>query len=311
MEKYYQILGLKPGSSKEEIKRAYRKMAMKYHPDVNPSPDARQKFTQILEAYEYLTGARKARKQHFSPSQEERFYDVLRKAAEEKAKAQYRERVKQFRKQREEQQSKEYQKGIILFFAIIISGLAIWQAYHFYFNLMINGDPVYTEAQVVGIANKRVVYQFIAGDSIIQERAYVGRYGLEMLAGNGFPLRVGDQFGLVHSAADPSYHKLDYEKVSRQTMRRYLKMSSLELQELYGQEWKDLDDSDQKIRALCMSLLIFQEYGFEGLGTVVFNDAHLLSNFSNNGIRWYFMRKDEAFNRIYESCESDPLFKSP
>ena len=52
---YYKILGLKENATGEEIKRAYRRLAKKYHPDVNKSHDAQQKFVEIAEAYEILT----------------------------------------------------------------------------------------------------------------------------------------------------------------------------------------------------------------------------------------------------------------
>jgi molecular chaperone DnaJ len=52
---YYEVLGVQRGASKEEIKKAYRKLAMKYHPDRNPdSPDAEQKFKEASEAAEIL-----------------------------------------------------------------------------------------------------------------------------------------------------------------------------------------------------------------------------------------------------------------
>jgi len=51
----YQILGLKPGASREEIETAFRKLARKYHPDLNKSPDAREKYAQIVWAYNQLT----------------------------------------------------------------------------------------------------------------------------------------------------------------------------------------------------------------------------------------------------------------
>ena len=50
----YSILGLAPGASNEEIKKAYRRLAMQWHPDKNPSPDARQKFVLITQAYHAL-----------------------------------------------------------------------------------------------------------------------------------------------------------------------------------------------------------------------------------------------------------------
>jgi hypothetical protein len=51
---YHRILGLTAGSSLDEIKKAYRKKARIYHPDVNHSPDAKEQFIVITEAYEFL-----------------------------------------------------------------------------------------------------------------------------------------------------------------------------------------------------------------------------------------------------------------
>jgi hypothetical protein len=51
---YYTVLGLDSDSSIEEIKKAYRKKARLYHPDINPSPDAKDMFISITEAYEFL-----------------------------------------------------------------------------------------------------------------------------------------------------------------------------------------------------------------------------------------------------------------
>ena len=51
---YYEILGIKRDATANEIKSAYRKLARKYHPDVNKTPEAEAKFKDINEAYEVL-----------------------------------------------------------------------------------------------------------------------------------------------------------------------------------------------------------------------------------------------------------------
>ena len=48
---YYQILNITPSASTEEIKKAFRKLALKYHPDKNKDGFAREKFSEIQEAY--------------------------------------------------------------------------------------------------------------------------------------------------------------------------------------------------------------------------------------------------------------------
>ena len=53
---YYEVLGLQKGASEDEIKKAFRKMAMKYHPDRNPGDkEAEEKFKEINEAYSVLS----------------------------------------------------------------------------------------------------------------------------------------------------------------------------------------------------------------------------------------------------------------
>lgn len=56
---YYKILGVSKGANDDEIKKAYRKLALKYHPDKNKSPQAEERFKEVAEAYEVLSDKKK------------------------------------------------------------------------------------------------------------------------------------------------------------------------------------------------------------------------------------------------------------
>lgn len=69
---YYEVLGVSPQATDEQIRRRFRELARKYHPDVNRSPDAEHRFKEITEAYRVLS----------SPSLRAD-YDLMRRSAQQ------------------------------------------------------------------------------------------------------------------------------------------------------------------------------------------------------------------------------------
>ena len=68
---YYEVLGVEKNAAEDQIKRAFRKLAAKYHPDVNHEADAEDKFKEINEAYEVLSDPdKRARYDQYGRSEE-------------------------------------------------------------------------------------------------------------------------------------------------------------------------------------------------------------------------------------------------
>lgn len=111
MKNYFEVLQLPENSDRDEIQAAYRRLAKQYHPDVNHSPDAHQKFCEISEAYEFLMNhwprvvaesqgvyGKRTGYEAYETTQE---YERFRREAKEEAQKQSRMRYEKFRKQHE------------------------------------------------------------------------------------------------------------------------------------------------------------------------------------------------------------------
>lgn len=83
---YYKVLGLSKGASEKEIKSAYRKLARKYHPDLNPNnKEAEKKFKQLNEAHEVLSDPEK-RKKYDEFGKDWKHADEFKKARQQRQK---------------------------------------------------------------------------------------------------------------------------------------------------------------------------------------------------------------------------------
>lgn len=66
MENLYAVLGVAPNASDDEIKKVYRSLAMRYHPDRNDAPGAEARFKAVTKAYEILSD--RARREEYNQS---------------------------------------------------------------------------------------------------------------------------------------------------------------------------------------------------------------------------------------------------
>ncbi len=304
LEQHYKILGLSPDADKPSIKKAYRQLAMQYHPDKNP--EAKERFLRIVEAYEVLMGVRAQQKKKpvYSAREMEVVYETLQKRAREKAREKLKKKAAQKRQQKAEEQAREYSKAIYTLLGLVVLGFSVYYAYDWFFQLMLNRDKQTTVATVVGVQKKRIVYEFEVEGKRLKESAYVNAAGMQMLAKTGLPLKIGNQFQLEYSAQNPKYHKINYQKVSKETLQYYFKICEPPVYLLYRDKWSSYTEQQKKIRTQCLILLTYQKLGLEGLAQLYFHQENPLENFSNNRWSWHFFKDSEEFVEIQNLCES-------
>jgi DnaJ-class molecular chaperone len=94
----YEELGLPENASREEVKKAYRRLALQFHPDLNSSAEAESQFIRITEAYEEIMEGRKRRSATDFDFDFEKYF-----SAEERLKRERRERAERMARMRYEE----------------------------------------------------------------------------------------------------------------------------------------------------------------------------------------------------------------
>lgn len=302
MDYYYQVLGLKASASKEEVKKAYRRLAMRYHPDLNPN--GKERFKEVVEAYEVINGYRKSKKQNkqLSKEERERLHELLKKAAEEKAKKKAFERAALRREQKEKEQNKAYRTAAFSLVLIIILTFSSIYIYQFGLSVYINAKPTNSIAEVIGLERNRIVYRFKTGDEYYYDKAYVRGVGVQMLAGNGMPLKVGDTFSLQFRAGSPRWHRIIYDRVSSSTFNRYLDQITKRILVLHQKENSQTEEITIH-KARCLALLSYQHFGLEAWSAIYFAEENPLENYANNSVTWYFFQLSSRYNEAMEDCQ--------
>ncbi len=302
MDHYYKILGLKADASKEEVKKAYRRMAMRYHPDLNPN--GKEKFKEIVEAYEVISGYRKTKKQnqHLSEEERQRLYELLKKAAEEKAKKKAFKRAALRREQKQEEQNRAYRAAIISLISIIFLAFCSIYLYRFGLSYYITNQPSYSIAEVTGLERNRIVYRFKVGEEYYSDKAYVRGVGVQMLAGNGMPLKIGDTFSVHFREGSPQWPQILYDKISSTTFNCYLDQITKRIVRQFRND-KSLTGEITPHKARCLALLTYQHFGIEAWSAIYFSEENPLENYANNSLSWYFFKSSTLYNEALLDCK--------
>lgn len=302
LEGYYKILGLPKGASLEAIKKAYRRMAMRYHPDRDGG--SRERFLQIAEAYEVLTSVKQSKAKHpeYSDLQMAILQEMIARQARKNAREKLRRQAAKLRRKRELEQAKQFKQGLQVLAGTILTALSIYFGYNWFVDYQIARNPVETEMIVYAIGSRRVIYDFPTENGFFRDKSFVNGKGLQMRAGNGMPLSIGDEFGLRYKSGDPDYHRIDYDQISFKTRQRYLDLVKPRIMRIYRERWTNLSYGEQKIKAECLASLVIQKMGLSALAHIYYFRTNPLNNIRHNSWTWQVFKHSDEYQSIEKLC---------
>lgn len=300
MSKYYRILELSPGASSSEVKRAYRRLARKYHPDVNDSPDAQEQFQKVEEAYRIiLSGAG----EQTTFSDRRAAYAKAKQVQEERRKDAYRERVRRaraFAKRAQEQREKNYLETVRKFtttIVILFSGFGSF----FLFDLVytpykIQQNTAVAWGVVYDATTRNARYSFSVNGEEYDGSMYVRKSFTEIVTPNGMPLENGQYFKVEYNSNHPQYNRMNFNEYASSVSERYFEMAFRKLR--VAPKFDEFTDAQLS----CLISEVYSAKGTDGLSTLYFFSEPVVENLKYNRLSFIKFRKTDTYQSIRAHC---------
>lgn len=303
LDKYYTVLGLTPEATLDEVKKAYRRLAKKYHPDRNKAAGARKRFEEIAEAYQMILNPpkRNRNEEHSEEILQKIWEEAIRKAREE-ARRKARMRYIKFLKEQEKKQSRAYAQALVVLVSIIALVFLVNYGLEYYKNHRINTDLGITYGQVVRVQNHQMLIQYRINGKLYEQSKWVSRATLTYVTPNGMPVLIGHVFQVEYDNSDPDYFRINFNRVSEATLESYLELAQMRLYDVFETEMAGFPDYTQRKIVNCLSHRILKDHGIDGLAHVYFFDEHPLENFSHNSFNWKRFKRRAEMDTLTFVC---------
>lgn len=199
MSEYHRTLGVKPGASKGEIKKAYRKKALRLHPDRNPDPKAHEEFIRATEAYDALLEGKIPKQKTSSHSSNEESTFNSKRYGRTMTKEEYEEKMKwakEYARTRAQMQAeaveRDYQYMIKSFAYKISHAVATLSVLTLVLiSIDLASEPVTSAAQITGVhrsgGRTEITYIYIS-----DEAGLAGSFGSTTCDASALLFKKGD-----------------------------------------------------------------------------------------------------------------------
>ena len=304
---YYTVLGLPPNASFADVKKKYKVLAKKYHPDLNPDPQAHEMFLKIAEAYEMLLNPPKYKQKSSQKSNShasDPIDDWAQKKAREKAERLAKLKYTAFaRRQRlEKEQNESYSHAIVTLASLLTIGLIAFWGVSEYHQYKVYSNPVRSAARVISISQHRVIVEFKANGSIFSGKQWVTKMPLSYVGDNGIPLTKGQVFEVIFCKDDPEYFEINFNQPSVFTLKEY-KFKVAELMfDIFPEKFRGKPELLANTQASCLVNRVYDQYGIEGLSVLIHYDQYFFESMSWNSIAFKNMAETPEFKALEDLC---------
>lgn len=297
----YQILGVSRTSSQAEIKKAYHRLALKYHPDTGESTASAEMFHKINKAYQILSEpTRRDWYNHrlSSARSVQKYRNYRRRKARAMAYARYRYYAQKAAEQR--QVSFWKRKDFLL---AAVSLLVIFLGVYLFNDmnsLMIKRHDTKTIGKVYSIFTDRTSgenlhYGYKPEDTILMqhESRPTGFTNDRLVSAKGIPIRGGYEFLVWYNPNHPSRSVMDFEHPTKRTKRQILNEAVQIL---------EVKENLPKRKAQCIVRFLYSRENLETIGHILCSDFNWFQNLSHNSITYRNLKNSDIWEKALKQC---------
>jgi hypothetical protein len=296
----YAILGLDSSATLAEVKKAYRRLVRKYHPDVNSLPDAKEHFLRIQSAYQRIldekSGNSRSENLRTASSARDRFQerqDQLRRARIRRA----REFAKRMQEERDKQYIDAVEKASTYFAILFVAAITFFIFDPVYKQMKLTaGQTDVAWAKITEARTRNLSFIFYVDGVPHESTVYVRKSFTEIVVPNGMPVEPGQFFQVKYNVDFPNYNKVNFDRYSAEVGERYQQQVFAKLRQAPK---FDLFSDNQ---LACIILEVYRARGTDGLALLYFFNEPVVENPRHNRMRYALYKKSTDFESLKTSC---------
>lgn len=310
MVNLYEILGVSRNATQQEIKQAYRRLAMKYHPDSSNSEDTSELFVKINKAYQILVVPKRRawydQQLRKSRSKTSRRRDNRYNPVSEKTRAAAAARYRYYTTVRQREKSLPIwrRQGFVM---ATLSLMIIFLSMMFFNDLrylMIRRHNTYTTGIVISPYSykdsKNLHYSYeVNGELFVKHESRPTKPGLEIIIPeNGIPVLKDYAYVVWYNPEHPERSIIDLEYPTQNTILIVQQNAAMILLKHHGFE---------KRHAYCMINKLYRNKGLNGLGHILCSRFKWYQNFDHNQTTFKKLTKSSYWKKAKKKCSKETI----